>query len=570
MTFGRRLFFSTVAAGLATPARAADLDVVIVGAGVAGLAAARTLMAAHKSVLVVEARERIGGRAVTDSTTFGFPFDQGAQWIEAGKTNPAMAILREANAKPILDRQEQTLYLGGTELPKDEYARFEKIAVDASRKIAEALKKPDVPVGRLLVPQDPLERLAYAMVGPLEAGVENGELSARDFTRQPDTEPQYSVAEGLGAMIARWGAKVPVKLGTRVVRIDSTGTQVQIVTTGGELNAKAVIVTVPTGVLAAGPFGFAPQLSAAKREAIAQLPMALYNKVALSFARKVIDAPAGRSVSGLTRKGQAFDAIVRPHNRDAAVVFVGGAQARQLEEEGGGAAVSFALSALAEIYGDELRGAVARSFATRWGKDPFARGSWSMATSASATASTEIMANTLLATRFGFYDERRNSGIVGTTSRAKGTTGSVTLAHPEASGELGWRAQGWFRDTDFSIPRRPSEQDAPPPRPRTINMRRRLWVGAAMPLCAEPSSGPIGKWARMRASPTANRASCSPSPRALSARAALPAAKASSAASMRRRRAASTTAGFSPEASASTNGGTRTATRSNAPSPPAR
>ena len=69
-------------------------------------------------------------------------------------------------------------------------------------------------VGRLLTPQDALERLAYALVGPLEAGVENNELSARDFTRQPDTEPQYSVAEGLGALIARWGAKVPVKLAT--------------------------------------------------------------------------------------------------------------------------------------------------------------------------------------------------------------------------------------------------------------------------------------------------------------------------------------------------------------------
>ena len=128
-------------------------------------------------------------------------------------------------------------------------------------------------------------------------------------------------------------------------------------TTNGELNARTVIVTVPTGVLAAGSFGFAPQLSAARREAIAQLPMALYNKVALSFSRKLIDAPAGRSVSGLTRKGQAFDAIVRPYNRDAAVVFVGGAHARELEEQGGGAAASFALSAMAEIYGDELRGA---------------------------------------------------------------------------------------------------------------------------------------------------------------------------------------------------------------------
>jgi monoamine oxidase len=393
MTLGRRLFLSSLAAGMASPAQAADPDVLIVGAGVAGLAAARALMAAHKSVLVLEARPRIGGRAFTDSS-FGFPFDQGAQFIEAGKTNPAMAILRDMAVKPIPDREQQALHIAGKEIPRDDYARFEKIAVDASRKIAAALKnpelvgpgvvrtpQPDIVVGRVLQPsQDPLEQLAYALVGPLEAGVENVELSARDFTRQPDTDPQYSVAEGLGALIARWGAKVPVKTGARVVRIDSTGPQVTVVTTDGPLSAKAAIVTVPTGVLAAGGFSFAPPLSAARREAIAQLPMAFYNKVALLFARKLIDAPAGRSVSGLTRHGQAFDAIVRPFNRDAAIVFVGGAQARQLEEEGTGAAVGFAVTAMAEIYGDALRGQLTRSFATRWGKDPFARGSWSMAT----------------------------------------------------------------------------------------------------------------------------------------------------------------------------------------------
>jgi monoamine oxidase len=395
MTLGRRLFVSTLVAGLAAPARAAaDLDVVIIGAGVAGLAAARSLMAAHKNVLVLEARDRIGGRAVTDGTTFGFPFDLGAQWIEAGNSNPAMAILREANARPVPDRQEQALYLAGKELGPQDYARFAKIASDASRKIAGALKnpppmigpgvvrtpQPDVVIGRLLQPQDPLERLTYALAGPLQAGVENDELSARDFTRQPEVEPQYAVAEGLGALIARWGAKVPVKTGTRVVRIDSTGAEVMAITTAGQVNAKAAIVTVPTGVLAAGPFGFAPPLKPDRREAIEQLPMALYNKVAISFARKLIDAAPDRSIAGLTRRGQAFDAVVRPYGHDAAIVFVGGAQAREIEEQGSGAAASFALSAMAEIYGDDLRGAVARSFATRWGKDPFARGSWSTAT----------------------------------------------------------------------------------------------------------------------------------------------------------------------------------------------
>ncbi len=381
MTLLRRsLLMSPLGLVFVPPAEAADPDVAIVGAGVAGLTAARTLMAAGKSVQVIEARERIGGRAFTDSTTFGFPFDHGAQWIEAGKINPAMAIVREAAAKAILDRSEQALYVAGKELSKEDYERFEKIAHDATRKIADALKQqPDVAVGRLLTAQDPLERLAYAMVGPLEQGVENGELSARDFTRQPDADPQYDIAEGMGAMIARWGAKVPVKLGARVVRVDSTGTLITIETTAGQMRARTVIVTLPTGVLATGKIGFAPQLSAARREAIAQLPMASFNKVAILFARQVIDAPAGRNVTGLTGKERAFDTIVRPAGREVALLFVGGAHARALEEEGGRAAVTFAVSALAEIYGNDLRGAVAKSHATQWGRDPYATGSWSVA-----------------------------------------------------------------------------------------------------------------------------------------------------------------------------------------------
>ncbi|MDP1962439.1 MAG: NAD(P)/FAD-dependent oxidoreductase [Reyranella sp.] len=376
----RSLLLSPLGLAFVPPALAADPDVAIIGAGVAGLTAARTLMAAGKSVQVIEARERIGGRAFTDSTTFGFPFDHGAQWIEAGKINPAMAIVREASAKAILDRSEQALYVAGKELSREDYGRFEKIAHEATRKIAEALKtQPDVAVGRLLVPQDSLERLAYAMVGPLEQGVENGELSARDFTRQPEAEPQYGIAEGMGAMIARWGAKVPVKFGARLVRVDSTGAQVVIETTAGQMRARTVIVTLPTGVLATGKIGFAPQLSAARREAIAQLPMASFNKVMLLFSRRILDAPAGRNVTGLSGKNFAFDAIARPDNREAALVFVGGAQARALEEEGGRAAVTFAVSALAEIYGNDLRGVVAKSHATQWGRDPYATGSWSVA-----------------------------------------------------------------------------------------------------------------------------------------------------------------------------------------------
>src|SRR5258705_8129401 len=91
MTLGRRLFLSSLAAGFATPAQAADPDVVIVGAGVAGLAAARTLMAAHKTVLVLEARDRIGGRALPHTTPLCLPLRHRAPQTCGRHSNPPIA-----------------------------------------------------------------------------------------------------------------------------------------------------------------------------------------------------------------------------------------------------------------------------------------------------------------------------------------------------------------------------------------------------------------------------------------------------------------------------------------------
>jgi hypothetical protein len=75
---------------------------------------------------------------------------------------------------------------------------------------------------------------------------------------------------------------------------------------------------------------------------------------------------------------------------------------------------------------------------------------WLRATSAALHGGVEIVPGTQVTGRFGFYDERRGNGALGATTRAKGTTGSITIAHPEQSDGLGWRVQGWFRDTDVN------------------------------------------------------------------------------------------------------------------------
>jgi monoamine oxidase len=347
----RRLLLAGSLGVLAAPAAAAEPDVAIVGAGVAGLAAARALMAAGKTVQVIEARERIGGRAFTDSG-LGFPFDHGAQFLEAGALDKALGGKR-------MTQSRQALALGSKQLSPEDYARYEKVSLELQHKAEEVAKAiPGIDPWTVIRPKDKLEVLA--IVG---------------LTHRTIFDPGPFSAEGLGTLVARFGARVPVKLGTRVVRIDSTGKQVLLVTTAGELKARAAIVTVPVGVLAAG-FGFAPPLAAPRREAIAAARTAPYIKVAVALSRRVVDTPDNARLLALNAAGKAVDLLLRPYGREAAILFLSGEAAAELEAKGASAAGAFALTALAELAGKEVRTAYVGAQSTRWGLDPFARGAW--------------------------------------------------------------------------------------------------------------------------------------------------------------------------------------------------
>jgi monoamine oxidase len=320
-----------LSAAFVQPARAADIDVAVIGAGVAGFAAAHSLIGARKSVIVLEARERTGGRVFTD-TSLGLPFDQGAP----------------TRAEPT----GLSLMVGGKELSHAEYQRFGKAAGDVAHLI-EALHKeaPGFDPRTVVQPKDPLERLAFE--------VQMRRVPFPPFSHLP-------VAEG----------KVPVRINTRVVRIDSAGSLVRLVTLGGEVQARAVIVTVPTGVLAAGGLSFAPPLRGDRQTALASLPMAQADKVCVTFSRRVIDAPDDTRFIALTKDQKVVEALLRPGGREAAILTWRGEEARQLEANGTSAATAGAIQMLADLFGKELRTGFLRAASTRWGLDPYARGAW--------------------------------------------------------------------------------------------------------------------------------------------------------------------------------------------------
>jgi len=336
MTLGRRLFLSASffsAAGLTTRVSAADHDVAIIGAGIAGLTAARAIAAAGKNVVVLEARQRIGGRVFTDSD-LGFAFDHGA---------PTRAVPQTAGA----------VLVNGKELLKADYERYEKLLVEIEKKIEQVHQQLPGVDPRLALPlNEPLERLALGEI-----------LRRTPFGPEP------------AALDTR--TKLPVLLGKRIVRVDSTNPRIKLVSPAIELEARAVIVTVPVGVLAAGMISFAPPLSTAKLTAISALPMTVYDKVAVSFSKKVFDAPADARVIALVGQNKIVEARLRPQGQEAAIVYFEGEDAKTMEARGPTSAGATALTSLAEVFGKDIRSSLVGTQSTRWGQDRLSQGSWS-------------------------------------------------------------------------------------------------------------------------------------------------------------------------------------------------
>src|SRR5258708_39262523 len=158
-------------------------------------------------------------------------------------------------------------------------------------------------------------------------------------------------------------------LGKRIVRIDSTNSLIKLISPSVEVEARAVIVTVPVGVLGAGMISFAPPLSTAKLSAISALPMTVYDKVAVSFSKKGFDAPADTPIIALVGQNKIVEARLRPQDQEAAIVYLGGEEAKAMEARRPTAAGAQAPTALAAALCKEIRPSPVGSRSARWGQD---------------------------------------------------------------------------------------------------------------------------------------------------------------------------------------------------------
>lgn len=352
-------------------------DAIIVGAGAAGIAAARRLHDAGRRVRVLEARARLGGRAWT-MTAGGFPLDLGCGWLHSADRNPWSEIAREVGVRIDKTPPPWTRPSSPVGFPIEDQRAF-RLALDAFYDRVEEVAQTGVDVAASeCLPPDGRWNALIGTVATFIAGAEWDKVSAIDLHRYADTGVNWRAVEGYGHLIAQYAEGLDIVLDCPVRRIDHSGRDLRVDTAQGTMTASAVIVTIPSALIAQETIAFAPSLPD-KIDAAAQLPLGHDDKLFVSLADADEFEPDSRLFGRTDRTGTGAYHM-RPFGRPLIECYFGGSLAEALERSGPQAFFDFAKGELVNLLGNDFAGRIAPIAEHSWGTDPFARGAYSYAT----------------------------------------------------------------------------------------------------------------------------------------------------------------------------------------------
>jgi monoamine oxidase len=390
MTMTRRDFLSASAALAAVPALGArafaaplprEADIVVIGAGAAGIAAARRIQAANRKVIVVEAANQVGGRCLTDTATFGLPFDRGARWMYNPDSNPMIKLARSAGLDVTSAALGQKIRIGRRNARPGEIEEFLAALVRANRAIDEASRgKTDVACASVL-PKDLGDWAGTAefVLGANFTGKDLKEVSAIDKARAGDRNAAITCRQGLGTLLAKLAEQVPLALSTPASRVSWSNRDVTVETPSGKIVARAAVVTVSSNVLTAGNIKFTPDIPKRQLDAAAKLSLGSLDRIALQLSGNPLGLARDDifiEQSNSTRTALLFTNIGAS---SLCTIDVAGSFGRDLSAKGEPTMVAFALEWLTKLFGSEVAAAVKKSSATRWNAAPFVLGATSSA-----------------------------------------------------------------------------------------------------------------------------------------------------------------------------------------------
>jgi len=350
---------------------------VIIGAGAAGIAADRALRDAGREVLLLEATDRLGGRARSVALALpsgrGVTVDHGCGWLHSARRNPWTAIAEREGFT--VDRASPNWGVQWRDLgyPPPQQRAFGEAWERWDAAAHAALDGPDRPLSDFIPADDPA-RPAIDAISGYANGAPLAHVSLHDWAAYEDaaTPDNWAVREGYGTLVAAHAANVPVRLATPVTRVDHRARTIRVESAAGTIEADHVVVAVPTTVLARGDIAFDPPLPA-KQDAAAALPLGLADKVFLA----VDDPPwpAHAHLIGNPRASHTASYRLSPFGWPIVEAFFGGDTAEGLEDD----AAAFAIEELVALLGSDWRRRLHPLGATRWRHERYVGGSYSHA-----------------------------------------------------------------------------------------------------------------------------------------------------------------------------------------------
>ena len=391
-----------------------DTGVAIIGAGAAGLSAARHLRAAGIPTTLIDSQSHIGGRAITADLR-GEPFDLGATWLHDAGRNPLVPLAEATDT--LIDDNDRTerLTVAGRPATEAEQAAYDAAWDRVETVTAPALAGPDITLAAAMAPMaaDPWAPLVALWEGAIIAAADADRLSLQDWHRNRLGGRNLVPAGGVGAYIARvLATEATLSTPAETIRWDSDGVRVE--TPRGTITAGAAIITVSTGVLAAGAIRFDPPLPPEIAAAIHALPMGLLSKIALPGAGRLGLQPG----TVLIDRDARMSFIAWPRGHHYLSGFVGGRDAWRLAADPA-AFEAFARDQLAQTLGaDALRAIGPAAVTTGWGTDPAFLGAYAYAGPGDA-GQRDALAQAFPGERLLFAGEAtRTDGLAGTVGGA--------------------------------------------------------------------------------------------------------------------------------------------------------
>ena len=354
-------------------------DVVIVGAGAAGLGAGRKLKELGTSFCILEAAHRVGGRAYTEELAPGVPFDLGCHWMHTASRNPFVDLADEAGFTYRKGTFESNLRFADDWTHSMDAEACEDYCERSSAALQEVHSASYDRSVAETVERDSPWTTAYDYWISLSTSHDPDQVSATDVCNYADTDEDWPVKEGYGNLVARLAIGLPVCLNTAVTEIDSRQNEIRVITPKGTVATKSIIITVSTGILVGGDIRFTPDLPEWKREAIADLPLGCHNRICLAFDRNVFGEDHPLDVTLLSSESEPMAFHISPFGFNYVSAVTGGRFADWLERAGPEASADLAKENLQKAFGSNITKHMVRHLVTAWRSDPWIKGAYSAA-----------------------------------------------------------------------------------------------------------------------------------------------------------------------------------------------